>query len=197
MLDLWYGLNNLLAAKLIASVVLLVLYAAARLIFRRAVSRVARARGMAPARVSTVNRAASLLGLLLVAGLLAITWSVRFQSLAVASGAILATIGIGFFAQWSILSNITAGIVMFWRFPIHVGDRVGLLSDKDFSAVVDEFTPFFVILQDDDGNKITIPNSLLLQQMFVVYNNPGRRRQLGQDEPPYLPPGDARDTDET
>ena len=41
MLDLWYGLNNLLAAKLIASVVLLVLYAAARLVFRRAVGRVA------------------------------------------------------------------------------------------------------------------------------------------------------------
>ena len=84
---------------------------------------------------------------------------------------------------------------MFWRFPIHVGDRVGMLSDQEFSAVVDEFTPFFVIRQDDAGNKVTIPNSLLLQQMFVVYRNPGRRREIDPAEAPYLPPDGARDDD--
>ena len=159
MLDLWYGRNNLLAAKLIASVILPALYAAARLIFRRAVRRVARARRMA-----------------------------------VTSGAILATIGFGFVAQWSIPGNVTTGIVTFRRFPIHAGARAVMLSDQEFSAVADEFTPLFVILQDDDGNKVTIPNSLP-QQMFVAYRNPGRRRELDPAEATYLPPDDARDDD--
>lgn len=68
-----------------------------------------------------------------------------------------------------------------------------MLSDREFSAVADEFTPLFVILQDDDRNKIIIPNSLIPQQMFVVYHNPGRRRKLDPAESPYPPPGDARD----
>lgn len=185
MLDIWYGLNTLLAAKIVGSIALLFIYVAARLLFRRAIGRIAQARRMTPARVSTVNRAAAFLTTLILAGLLAIIWSIRFQSLALASGAILATIGIALFAQWSILSNVTAGIVMFWRFPIHVGDRVGMLSDKEFSAVVDEFTLFFVILQDDAGNKVTVPNSLMLQQIFIVYNRP--RHIPEQQNPIDLP----------
>ena len=66
-------------------------------------------------------------------------------------------------------------------------------NPKEFSAVADEFTPLFVILQNDDRNKIIIPNSLIPQQMFVVYSNPRRRREIEPAEPPYPPPGDARD----
>ena len=39
---------------------------------------------------------------------------------------------------------------------------------------VKEFTPFYIILEDQDGNMVTMPNTLSLQQMFILYraNNP-------------------------
>ena len=89
---------------------------------------------------------------------LAVAWSINVQSVLVVLGAILATIGIGFFAGWSILSNVTASIIMFWRLPMHVGDRVGLTGNQSFVAVVEEFTPFYIIREDLGGTLIALPN---------------------------------------
>ena len=59
---------------------------------------------------------------------------------------------------------------MFWRFPINSGDRVGLLSDEAFSVIVTEFTPFFIVMRNDDGNTVVVPNAIAFQQIFVIYH---------------------------
>ena len=87
-----------------------------------------------------------------------VAWSINDQSVLVVTGAIVATMRIGFFAGWSILSNVTASIITFWRLRMHVGDRGGLTGNQSFVAVVKEFTPFYIIREDLDGNLITLPN---------------------------------------
>ena len=165
------GADTLLIVKLCITVCALPLYVLFRWVVRRVINNHAAAHKYSESRISTAHRAVSVIGFLLLAGLLAITWSINSSSFLVASGAILAAIGIGFFANWSILSNITTSIIMFWRFPMRVGDRIGLLEDKSFVAVVKEFTPFFIILEDLEGNKISLPNSLTLQYMFIIYRD--------------------------
>src|SRR5699024_5955785 len=51
-------------------------------------------------------------------------WSINFQDLGLFLSSIFAVIGIAFFAQWSILSNITSGIIMFFTFPYKIGDFI-------------------------------------------------------------------------
>ena len=58
---------------------------------------------------------------------------------------------------------------MFWRFPIHIGDRIKVLSDQPISGTITDLTPFFIVLKDEDSNTVTIPNSMSLQQAFVIY----------------------------
>ncbi|WP_049722502.1 mechanosensitive ion channel domain-containing protein [Gilvimarinus polysaccharolyticus] len=81
---------------------------------------------------------------------------------------IFAVVGIALFAQWSILSNITASVIIFFGFPYRVGDRIQVL-DPDFEmiGVISEITMFHVIVRLDDGNTVTYPNSMMLQRAVL------------------------------
>ena len=51
---------------------------------------------------------------------------------------VFAVVGVALFAQWSILSNITASMVIFFGFPYRVGDRIKVTdSDFDLSGTVE------------------------------------------------------------
>ncbi len=78
----------------------------------------------------------------------------------------LTILGITLFAQWSLLSNITAGIILFVNHPAKVSDRVQVL-DKDFniSGVISDIGLFFISITTDEKNEITIPNSMIFQKM--------------------------------
>ena len=83
-----------------------------------------------------------------------------------------AVIGVALFAQWSILSNITASIVIFFAFPYRVGDRIKVTdSDFDISGEVEEISLFHVLIRTDTGNVITYPNNLILQKPVFKLEN--------------------------
>lgn len=81
---------------------------------------------------------------------------------------VFAVIGIAFFAQWSILSNITASVVIFFAFPYRVGDRVKVTdADFDLSGTVEEIGLFHVMIKTESGNTITYPNNMILQKPVI------------------------------
>jgi small-conductance mechanosensitive channel len=78
-------------------------------------------------------------------------------------------LGIAFFAQWSFLSNITAGIIIFFNHPIRLGDQIRIV-EKDFfiEGKVTNISFFFMHLENEEKEQITIPNSIALQKTIVV-----------------------------
>lgn len=92
---------------------------------------------------------------------------VEYTQVSVFLSSAFAVIGIALFAQWSILSNITASLIIFFAFPYRVGDRIKILDkDDDISGIVDEITLFHVIVRKGD-DLISYPNSLILQKAVV------------------------------
>jgi small-conductance mechanosensitive channel len=92
-------------------------------------------------------------------------WGLNTNDLVTYVGGTLTVIGVAFFAQWSILSNITAGIILFFSFPFRIGDVIRV-HDKDFpiEAQIEDIKAFHTILKTRDGELITYPNNLLLQK---------------------------------
>lgn len=91
-----------------------------------------------------------------------------YSEVSVFLSSIFAVVGIALFAQWSILSNVTASMIIFFGFPYKVNDRIKVLDkDDDMRGVIVEITLFHVILRRDDGNLISYPNSLILQKAVV------------------------------
>jgi small-conductance mechanosensitive channel len=58
-------------------------------------------------------------------------WGFNQDKIPLFLGSILAVLGVAFFAQWSLLSNVTAGLILFFHHPAKIGDRIKIL-DKDF-----------------------------------------------------------------
>ncbi len=100
---------------------------------------------------------------------LVITWGVDFKNFGSVLLSVFAVIGIGFFAQWSILSNITSGIIMFFIFPYKIGDYIKV-HDKEhkYEGIIDDIKTFHIIIKTEKGETITYPNSLILQKGVSV-----------------------------
>lgn len=96
-----------------------------------------------------------------------------YSEVSVFLSSIFAVVGIALFAQWSILSNITASLIIFFAFPYRVGDRIKILDgDDDMTGIIHEISMFHVILRRDDGNLITYPNTLILQKAVLKVRYP-------------------------
>ncbi len=99
----------------------------------------------------------------------AMVWGVKPQNFVVALSSVLAFLGVAMFAQWSVLSNITAGIVMFFSAPYHVGNDIRLI-DKDvpLEATIERIGVFYTHLRTTEGELVVLPNNLFLQKVVGI-----------------------------
>mgnify|MGYP001825185699 CR=1 FL=1 len=81
----------------------------------------------------------------------------------------LTVVGIGFFAQWSLLSNITSGLILFFNHPLKIGDYISIV-DKDFpiEGRVENISLFFLYVKDKEDRVFSISNTLVLQKTFRI-----------------------------
>jgi small-conductance mechanosensitive channel len=100
---------------------------------------------------------------------LTIIWGVQTKDIFIVLSSITTVVGVAMFAQWSILSNITSGMILFFSFPFRIGDTIKI-HDKDFpiEAVIEDISAFHVNLKTKDGEKIIFPNNLLLQKGISI-----------------------------
>jgi small-conductance mechanosensitive channel len=79
-------------------------------------------------------------------------------------------IGVGFLATWTMISNVTASFfIAFWR-PFHLGDTIEMLPENLSGRVIDH-NLMFVVVRENSGAIIQIPNNLFFQKMFKVSGN--------------------------
>lgn len=101
--------------------------------------------------------------------LIVLIWGVDKKELALFFTSFMAILGIALFAQWSLLSNITASIILFVNHPAKIGDKIAVL-DKEYplTGKIRDIGAFFLILKTDEGEIVTIPNSLILNKMIQI-----------------------------
>lgn len=103
---------------------------------------------------------------------LAIIWGVDPEHLLVALSSIFAVVGVALFAQWSILSNVTAGIIIFFSMPFRIGDEIKIIDkDMPIEATIENIFTFVIHLRSKDGELIVLSNSMFLQKTVSVKDN--------------------------
>lgn len=99
-------------------------------------------------------------------------WGVNKNELLLFISSFLTVLGIAFFAQWSILSNITAGIIIFINYPVKIGDTITILEkDNDIKGEIKDISAFFITLITEDKELITVPNSVILEKTIKYEAN--------------------------
>lgn len=101
-----------------------------------------------------------------------LVWGINSREFWVALGSTFAVVGVALFANWSILSNVTASFILYFTFPYKIGDRIRI-HDKDLpvTAVIEDIKGFYTILRTAEGEIITYPNNLLLQKGVSILGN--------------------------
>ncbi len=123
-------------------------------------------------RRKMIIKAAQFFVLLLAAVFVSAIWGLEQNEIAVFFTSMLTVFGIAFFAQWSLLSNITSSILLFFTHPLKIGDTIRVM-DKDypFEGEVTDISYFFLYLRTSTGEIITIPNSQLLQKPVSILSS--------------------------
>lgn len=100
---------------------------------------------------------------------LGIIWDISVKGLSVYFASVFAVVGVALFAQWSIISNVTASIILFFNSPFKIGSRIRIM-DKDDSVEgkVHDITFFNIHIETDEGTIISYPNNLALQRPIVL-----------------------------
>lgn len=155
--------------KIIATLILIIVIYVLRLIIRKVVLKFSEYSSKSDNRSKLIIKYFnSMLNILFVIFII-LLWGVDTTQLFTFVGAAITFIGVAFFAQWSVLSNFTAGVIMFFAFPFKIGDRIRI-QDKDFpiEAEIDDIKAFHTILITAEGERISYPNNLFLQKAVVV-----------------------------
>jgi small-conductance mechanosensitive channel len=155
--------------QLIESGIVVVLYIILYFITKTLINNALKNTQLQRARRKMVVKAIQLIITLFAVIFLAGIWGLDQSELAIFASSIFTALGIAFFAKWSLLSNITSSIILFFNHPLKIGDKVRIL-DKDcpFEGEISDLTYFFVHLTTDDGEVITVPNSLFLEKSISV-----------------------------
>lgn len=162
-------MNNTYPLEIIETILVVVAWIMTRLITSNSINRALKRFNFSLQRRKLSVKLINFFSLLAASILLVAIWGIDQEELLVFISSALTVLGIAFFAQWSLLSNISAGLILFFNHPIKLGDRIKIM-DKDFPVEgrIEDITYFFLHIKTDDGEHITVPNSIILQKTVMI-----------------------------
>jgi small-conductance mechanosensitive channel len=96
-----------------------------------------------------------------------IIWGIEQTDLVVFLSTTLTILGVAFFAQWSLISNITSTLIIFFNHPIRIGDSLTIMEkDYEIEGELSDIGIFFITIKTKEGKKITMPSNIFLQKMI-------------------------------
>lgn len=157
--------------SIIQTCVLLAVVIIVKLFAGQAVNRILARLDFDLKRKKITMRIINLFLLLFVLVVLAAIWNIDRSQFMVFITSLITVLGIAFFAQWSILSNITSSLILFFNHPVKIGQRVKVLDKEyDIEGKLIDISFYFLYIKTDKGELITIPTSVALTKTLLIIN---------------------------
>ena len=153
--------------KIFQSLVALVVYGVTRVMLTRAIDKVGRAFDYQHQRIKITKKIVRTFLFLLLFGLILFIWGVERSQLMIFVSSLLTILGIAFVAQWSIISNITSTLIIFFMHPAKIGDTIKVLDNEyKIEGRISDIGVFFVTITTEEDEKITLPSNVFMQKMI-------------------------------
>ena len=99
-------------------------------------------------------------------------WNIQTKDLIVFFTSTITVIGIAFFANWSILSNITASLILYFNHPLNIGEIVRIYDKEfDIEGELIDLSFFFMYIRSAEGHLVTVPTSAVLNKTVIIKSN--------------------------
>jgi small-conductance mechanosensitive channel len=105
-----------------------------------------------------------------------LVWGIDFSGLLLVSTSLITITGVALFANWSLLSNITAYFILLFQPSYSRGNFIRVFEGDNFvEGTIADVNLFNIKLITDEQETIMYPNNLLLTRLTML--NPRRRLQ--------------------
>lgn len=159
--------------KIIESIFVITLYVLIRLIVNKLIHRTVIDKLVQKSRTKLIRKAINFIVLTVCLIILLIIWGVKHSELAVFVGSVLTVVGVAMFAQWSILSNITSSIVLFFNHSVKIGDHIAIMESKDYEIkgeVMDIGLFFTKLKTTETQEEVNLPNNVFITKTIKKMN---------------------------
>ncbi|ATG78659.1 MULTISPECIES: mechanosensitive ion channel domain-containing protein [Pseudoalteromonas] len=103
--------------------------------------------------------------------LVLVFWGIELRGLLVLGSSLFAMLGVALFAAWSLLSNLTAFLLMFIQNDCRVGYWVRIIDGANHvEGRIVEMGLMNVVLEHIDGHRVIYPNNLFVTRPVMVLN---------------------------
>ncbi|HXJ97476.1 MAG TPA: mechanosensitive ion channel domain-containing protein [Gelidibacter sp.] len=155
--------------EFISTAIVIVFLLIIRYFMNTLIGKISKNNGINIARTHLMQRYMSVITIIIGLVTIIFIFGTDLRDLVVIFSSVFAVIGIALFAIWSILSNITSGIIMFLSFPYKVGDKIQI-HDKDapLEGIIEDIRAFHLHLRTQNGDLVTYPNNLMLQKAVTL-----------------------------
>lgn len=160
--------------KIVESIFVVSLLLAIRAIFNQLIRKTIINKVVQKSRTQLIRRAINFILLIVGLIILMVIWGVKQSELVVFIGSLLTIIGVAFFAQWSLLSNITSSIIIFFGHSVKIGDAISIMETKDYEIrgeVLNIGLFFTKIKLIDTDDVITLPNNIFIIKTIRKINS--------------------------
>lgn len=158
---------NLLELKILESAISIILFFLLRSVIVRIVDRTVSKNILQKTRGKIIKKFFQIALVTITIIFILTVWGVEQSDLFLFMASVLTVLGIALFAQWSHLSNLTSGVIIFFNHSVKLDDTVSII-DKDYEVEgrVSDIGLFFIKLKTDNGEEIILPNNVFLQKMI-------------------------------
>jgi small-conductance mechanosensitive channel len=155
--------------KIIETAILLVIVLLVKISAAKGVNRILAKLDFDPVRKTISQKIINLFIVILLFFGLAGIWNIDQKELIVFFTSVITLLGIAFFAQWSLLSNITSSLILFFNHPLKIGQDIEIL-DKDYpiQGKLEDISFFFLHIRTPENEHITIPNNVIMQRTLLI-----------------------------
>lgn len=155
--------------KLVETLIVVLFYLIVRGVSFKIINKTLHERLIQESRGFVIKRVIHIVFLVITFIFILLVWGVDQADLAVFVGSVLTIVGVAFFAQWSLLSNITSSVILFFNHPVRLYDSIMILEGKEYviEGKVINIGLFFITIETKQGEELTLPNNIFIQKSII------------------------------
>lgn len=151
------------------TVLLIIIYTVGTLFIKKAIRARSEKNKFKISRQKYTTKFFNFVWAIIILTLIAIAWDVSFKGLSIYFASIFTVIGVAFFAQWSILSNITSAIILFFEHSFKIGNDIRIIDgENSITGKIVDIRPFHFVLKTKEGELVSYPNNLIIQKPVML-----------------------------
>jgi len=154
--------------EILLTILIVVLMLISRFYIKRLIIKYVNLHGYSLSRKAYTMKVFNFMVLVIGIVFISLIWEISFKGLSFYFVSFFTLLGVAFFANWSILSNITASMVLFFNYPFKIGDEICIYDDEHskYGKVID-IGLFNIKILTDSNELISYPNNIAIQKPII------------------------------